>query len=99
MPNDFDAFLNSIKYLDKEDILATAYKKHKALDKSTTQYTLEYRLNLQKDISGLLYFLENGQRLAGMSDVNFALLKPICESLIKKGQMDLNVIKIFDRQD
>jgi hypothetical protein len=96
MPNDFDAFLNSVKYLDKEDILATAYKKHKSLDKSTTQYTLEYRLNLQNAISGLLYFLENKQRLAGMSDVNFILLKPICENLIKKGQMEPDVVKIFE---
>jgi hypothetical protein len=96
MPNDFDAFLNSIKYLDKEDILATAYKRHKALDKSTTMYTMEFRLDLQKNISGLLYFLENKQRLAGMSDVNFALLKPICENLIRKGEMEPEVIKIFD---
>jgi hypothetical protein len=96
MPNDFDAFLNSVKYLDKEDILATAYKRHKALDKSTTMYTLEFRLGLQNSISGLLYFLENKQRLAGMRDIDFIMLKPICESLIKKGQMEPEVIKIFE---
>lgn len=96
MPNDFDVFLNSVKYLDKEDILATAYKRHKALDKSTTMYTLEFRLGLQNSISGLLYFLENEQRLAGMRDVDFIMLKPICESLIKKGQMKPEVIKIFE---
>ena len=96
MPNDFDAFLNSVKYLDKEDILAMAYKRHKALDKSTTMYTMEARHSLQDAVSGLLYFLENGQRLAGMSDVNFLLLKPICENLIRKGEMGAEVIKIFD---
>jgi hypothetical protein len=96
MPNDFDAFLNSVKYLDKEDILATAYKKHKSLDKSTTMYTMEFRIDLQNAISGLLYFLENGQRLSGMSDVNFALLKPICENLIKKDQMEPGTVKIFE---
>jgi predicted RNA binding protein with dsRBD fold (UPF0201 family) len=95
MPNDFDVFLNSVKYLDKEDILATAYKKHKSLDKSTTQYTMEFRMALQKDISGLLYFLEEGKKLNGMIEVNFALLKPIAENLIRKGQMDAEVLKIF----
>lgn len=95
MLNDFDAFLNAVKYLDKEDILATAYKKHKSLDKSTTMFTLEFRLNLQNSISGLLYFLENKQRLAGMRDVDFALLKPICENLIKKGQMEPEAIEQF----
>jgi hypothetical protein len=96
MANDFDAFLNSVKYLDKEDILATAYKRHKALDKSTTMYTMEARHSFQDAISGLLYFLENKQRLAGMTDFNFAQLKPICENLIKKGEMEPEVIKIFD---
>ena len=96
MPNDFDVFLNSIKYLDKEDILATAYKKHKALDKSTTQYTLEYRLNLQNSISGLLYFLETKKRPEKISDENFALLKPVCENLIKKGELEAEVVKIFE---
>jgi len=96
MPNDFDVFLNSVKYLDKEDILATAYKKHKALDKSTTQYTMEARRAFQDAISGLLYFLEQGRRLAGMTDFNFVQLKPICENLIKKEQMDAEVLKIFE---
>lgn len=96
MPSDFDAFLNSVKYLDREDILATAYKKHKSLDKSTTRYTLEYRLGLQNSISGLLYFLEKKQRPTGISDVNFLKLKPVCESLIKKGQMETETIKLFE---
>lgn len=96
MLNDFDAFLNSVKYLDKEDILATAYKRHKALDKSSTMYTMEFRLGLQNSISGLLYFLENKQRLAGMSNANFTLLKPICENLVKKGQMESDTVKQFN---
>jgi hypothetical protein len=96
MPNDFDVFLNSVKYLDKEDILATAYKRHKALDKSTTQYTLEYRLNLQSSISGLLYFLETEKRPEKISDENFLKFKPICESLIKKGEMEADVVKLFE---
>ena len=69
MPNDFDVFLNSIKYLDKEDILATAYKKHKALDKSTTQYTLEYRLNLQKapfPVCCIFWKPESGRKKSAM---------------------------------
>ena len=82
--------------MDKEDILATAYKKHKSLDKSTTMYTLEFRLGLQNSLSGLLYFLENKQRPAGISDINFTEFKPICESLVKKGQMEPEVLKLFD---
>jgi hypothetical protein len=97
MPNDFDAFLNSVKYLDKEDILATAYKRHKSLDKSTTMYTMEFRLGLQNSISGLLYFLENKQRPDGISDINFLKLKPICENLIKKEQIEPEVLGLINQ--
>jgi hypothetical protein len=96
MAYDFDAFLSTIKYLDKEDILVAAYKKHKSLDKSSTMYTMEARLNFQKGLSGLLFFLENGERLPGLLDHEFASLKPVCESLIRKGQMDKDVIKLFE---
>ncbi len=96
MFHDFDDFLNSVKYLDKEDILETAYKRHKVLDKSTTSMTTENRLDLQNSIKDLLFWLEKNQRPAGLSDLNFAKFKPICENLIKKEQMETNAIDLFE---
>ncbi len=95
MHYDFDAFLSAIKYLDKEDILVAAYKKHKSLDKSSTMYTMEARLDLQNSVGDLLYFLEKNERPPNVKDYNFEKLKPICENLIKKGQMDAGAIKLF----
>ena len=96
MQYDFDTFLNSIKYLDKEDILVTTYKKHKSLDKSSPIMSTEFRLDLQNSISGLLYWLERGERPSNMREVDFIKLKPICESLIRKEQMDSSVLRIFE---
>ncbi len=96
MHYDFDAFLNQIKYLDKEDILETAYKKHKSLDKSSTMYSLEGRRNLQDSIQGLLYWLETGQRPPNITDRNFLLLKPLCENLIRKNQLGKEAIEVFE---
>jgi len=75
MANDFDDFLSSVKYLNKEDILDTAYKKHKLLDKYSSIYTTAQRTEFQQGISHLLYFLETGQRPAGISDLEFAKFK------------------------
>jgi hypothetical protein len=96
MDYDFDAFLSAVKYLDKEDILATAYKKHKFLDKPSSMYTLEARMELQNGVQSLLRWLETGQRAAGVSDANFAKLKPVCESLIRKGQLGPEAIALFE---
>ncbi len=92
----FDDFLSSIKYLDKVDILETAYKRHKVLDKSTTSMTTENRLDLQNSIKDLLFWLEKNQRPAGLNDLNFAKFKPICENLIKKKQMEAEALTLFE---
>ena len=96
MNYDFDGFLSTIKYLDKEDILTAAYKKHKSLDKPSTMYSTKARLDFQSCISGLLFLLENNQKPETITDIEFAKLKPVCESLIRKEQMDADVIKLFE---
>ena len=96
MAYDFDAFLSTIKYLDKEDILVAAYKKHKSLDKSSTMYTMEARLTFQKGVQQLLYFLENSEKPPGILDHEFARLKDVCASLIRKGQMEPKVLELFE---
>lgn len=93
---DFDSFLNSIKYLDKEDILETTYKKHKSLDKSSPMMTTEFRLDLQNSVSGLLFVLEEKQKPLSMKEVEFVKLKPICENLVRKNQLDKTILEIFN---
>jgi hypothetical protein len=92
---DFGEFLNSVKYLDKEDILATSYKRHKALDKITSADKREGGSGLQNNIQYLLFFLEKNERHPEMTEDNFVLLKPVCENLVKKDQMEPGMLKLF----
>lgn len=92
---DFDTFLNSVKYLDRDDILTTAYARHKALDKNSTMFTTEARLDLQNSIGQLLYWLEKGECPPGMSDREFLKFKPLCENLVKKNQLEKTLLNVF----
>ena len=95
MANDFDDFLSSVKYLDKQDILDMAYKKHKALDKHSTALTTAQRVEFQQSVSDLLYWLETSQRPATIDDRNFGKLKSICENLVKNNQMNQQTLSLF----
>lgn len=96
MTYEFETFLNSVKYLGKEDILQTAYKKHKSLDTSSYIISLQDRRNLQQEISYLLYLLETGQRPVGILDEDFVQFEAIARSLVEKGEMDKEVIELFN---
>jgi hypothetical protein len=99
MHYDFDGFLNLVKFLDKEDILATAYKKHKSLDKFSSMYTTKDRVEFQENISGLLYWLEKNEKPPGLTGREFQKLKPLCENLIRKNQMEKESLDLFDAED
>lgn len=92
----FDDFLSSIKYLDKQDILDTAYKKHQSLGKPSFGLTTRERAEFQQEVSDLLYLLETGQRSPDVSDRNFAKFKFICGNLVKKRQMDKSSLLLFE---
>jgi hypothetical protein len=95
MHYDFDTFLNEIKYLDLKDIMDASMKKHKQLDKVSTIDKKEGAAFLQNKISGLLYFLEMNMQSPLLNDDEFIKLKPICESLISKKQLDPQTISLF----
>jgi hypothetical protein len=95
MHYDFGDYLNTIKYLDKDDILEISYKKHQSLDKILVLDKKEGGTQLQTNIQYLLFFLEKEQHPSGMTAENFAKLKPICENLIKKNQLAAETINLF----
>lgn len=96
MTHEFETLLSSVKYLGKEDILETAYKKHKSLDTASYLVTLKDRRVLQQEISYLLYLLETGQRPLGILDEDFVKFKPLIESLVLKGEMEKEAMELFD---
>ena len=92
---DFHSFINEISHLDLQDALATTMKKHKALDKVSRLDRKEGAGALQDKISGLLLFLEEGKRSPLLTDNDLLELKPLCQHLISKKQMDPKVLELF----
>lgn len=94
MDYDYDNFISQVKHLDKEDILTAAWKRHKSLDKSSSM-PMKDRLAFQKGVGDLLYWLEKGERPEHITDMEFEKLRPVCESLIRKNQLDPSALDIF----
>jgi hypothetical protein len=92
---DIDGFLNTVKYLGREDILQTAYKKHKSLDKVSVRDKKDGAGAMQQTIQALLFWLENQTRPADISDTDFLKFRPICENLIEMKQLDQHAVEIF----
>ncbi len=95
MQYDFDDFLNTIKYLDQEDILKTTHQQQLSLNRFYPRYTKEERLDLQNSLQGFLFWIETKQHPPGMSHANFEKLKPICKNLIKKHQLEPAALELF----
>ncbi|MBL8030249.1 MAG: hypothetical protein JNN11_03300 [Candidatus Doudnabacteria bacterium] len=95
----FDAFLNSIKYLDKEDIVATAKKKIRLLDKPSTLYSLDYKAGLKNSLEGLLFWLEKNQRPTNISDASFQKFYDICKNLVRKEQLEKSSLDLFTKEE
>lgn len=46
-------------------------------------------------LKALLFFLRFGRRPASISDKEFALYRPVCEELIRKGELLPSVLELF----
>lgn len=95
MAYDFDDFLSNVKYLDKQDILDTAYKNHKLLDKHSSSITTAQRMEFQRSLSNFLYWLETEKRPDNISDQDFTKFKFICDNLVKKQQLGKQNLLLF----
>ena len=94
---DFGDFLNTVKYLDKPDALSTTYAKHAALDKVSALDKKEGARALQEKISALLLWMETSQKPEALNSDDLAKLKPMCENLVSKKQMDPKALSIFEK--
>ena len=49
-----------------------------------------------EDLKGLLFFLQHVVKPSGVYDHTFLSFRPIVQSLVRKGQLKEEVLKIFD---
>jgi hypothetical protein len=52
---------------------------------------------LRRQLGNFLFFMQSGVRPADASSDEFALYRPLCERLVKKGQFKPSVLDLFDR--
>ncbi len=97
MHYDFDNFLNSIKYLDRADVLVLVQNHGQSLEKASTRYDKQERLELQKNTADLLFWMEHQKRPLHMNELEFAKFKPLCENFIKKHQLASRAMELFSR--
>lgn len=99
---DFDKFLEEIKDLDWHTIIPLAETKCISLERGSygVKGAVKRRelgsTELVEKIKGLLFWLQNGMKPAGLSETDFQKLRPLCLNLIEKKQLKPEAIKIFE---
>ncbi len=90
-------FINFVKDKDRGEIifLCREYKKAEKLlhsSKKDGKYVIQ---NYRDVIRGLAWLLQYGSKPATVSDQDFELYRPIIENLVKKEQMNPEVLELF----
>ena len=97
---EFSAFVDSIKDLGYFEIEQKVFSVRMQLEtlisaKGTTKQERYRAGHLLAQLSGLRFWFATGRRPAGLSDGDFALLEPVCRSLIQKGILRPEAADIF----
>lgn len=103
--HDFDDYLQSLERLDFKEMIEDVRGETQSVQipsppraggppngSSRSRQYLE-------DLHGLLIWLQYGRRYPKMNDASFKKLKPLCERLVRLGQMKEESLQIFQRSD
>jgi hypothetical protein len=92
---DFEDFLNVVKHLDQEDIMHVVSEKQEKLAKLSVRSKKEGASDLAEKINAFLFWLKTGKKPSKLSFPDFIKIKPLAESLIRKGQLKPEALKSF----
>lgn len=92
-------FINYVKDIDlKEEILGFCVLEYKSAEQllyRSKKGEKHWIRNYVDVIKGLGWFLQTESKPAGVSDQDFELYRPIIEDLVKKGQINPEVLELF----
>ena len=97
MDYEFDSFLNIVKHLDLDDVIASANARYKQLQKGWGKPNKKDALILSDKIQAMIDLLKTGKRPEHVTDFDLQKLKPVCENLVAKKQIPPEVLKIFEK--
>jgi len=101
-PYDISTFIVQVQDKDKGEIIYMARREVaevrkrsfsvKGAVKARKQGSIEYAELLK----GLIFFLSSEMKPLGVSDWDFRLFRPLCEKLVKKGQLKSETLELFE---
>ena len=100
---DLDAYLKSVLNLDRMDIIQKVGPLWRFVDsrsfrrKGAVAARENGSLQYVAMLKHLGAFLETAQRPLGIDQSVFSKFQPLCENLVKKGQLDQSVLKLFQK--
>lgn len=94
---DIEEFLSAIVNNDYSDIVEIANQEGMVAVGSS--YTLGINIKYAQQINNFLFFLSQGIRTLDVSSAEFDLYYPICEQLVKKGQLDPSFLDQFQEHE
>jgi len=101
----FEEYLKSIERLDYKEMVEDVRGETQSVQipapmrpDSTANGASRIRQYLE-DLNGLLIWLQYGRRYPKMEDASFRKLKPLCERLVRIGQMKEESLEIFQQPE
>ena len=90
-------FLEHVKDKNYKEILALAEKEGTQVERLTHRRRQRESNEYIRLLWGLVFFLIYRKKPEGVSGEEFQLFRPICESLVRKDQMQPDILKLFDK--
>jgi hypothetical protein len=100
-PYDFGAFLRSVQDLDYLEILQAAEQQVYGIEPGLSRVRgapERRRLGGGKYVAKLkklLFFMRSGVRPGGIDEVDFQAYRPVCVSLVRRGQFKPEILDLF----
>ena len=95
--NDFENFLNTVRYMDYEDAVSTADTIATKLEKSPGRMDRKESQLQHAKVVSFLYWIKTGKRPPGLTTQEFLELRPVCENLISKKQLHPKAREVFKK--
>jgi hypothetical protein len=99
---DITSFIESVKNKSRSEIIKSATREIQTQGLETPGVRrkkgaeLRRSLGLRSELEGLLFWLQHQQAPAGLSHSDFLRFRPLCESLVKSGELEDSALGAFD---
>ena len=91
----FRTFLDGVRDKDFQTIIHAAESEHGGYSTRERRRGHDQRTAYRALMSGFLHFMRFGMKPAGVEDADFQMFRPVCESLVARGELKPEVLELF----